>query len=335
MTVRVAISGYELFGERTARSLRAAGVAAEVMPKSDTGTLRKRLSTYRFLLSSDIVFVIGGRRRLARLERVLVRCGLPVVIHWMGSDVLDWKAGDKDIMRGVWNVTEAPWLIQELEAGGLSGVELAPWTCVDMPDVIPDFSQPFTVVAYMPQARLDFYGIAFIVELARRLGDVQFELVATTQTEGLPPNVRTLGWVEDIDAVYRRATLLVRPVMHDGLANMVIEALAYGRYVLWSYEMTGVERITTLDAAETFIKELAEQSLTATLRPNLAGRALVEKEHDLGLIVAQTKERLEAIARLRWRQPPGRVGRALADGLLALTRTILLVPRRSRPNEQI
>ena len=252
-----------------------------------------------------------------------------------GIDVLDWKAGDEDIARRVWNRTEAAWLAQELEAGGLSGVELAPWTCVDMPGVVPGFSQPFTVVAYMPQDRLDFYGMAFVVELARRLGDVQFELVATTQTDGLPPNVRASGWVADMDAVYRRATVLVRPVMHDGLANMVMEALAYGRYVLWSYEMPGVERITTLDAAEKYIRELAEQSLTGAIRPNLVGRAMVEKEHDLALGDTQTKERLDTIARLRWRQPPGRVGRGLADGLLALMRIVLLVRDRSRLTEQI
>ena len=116
--------------------------------------------------------------------------------------------------------------------------------------------------------------------------------------------------------------------MHDGLANMVLEALAYGRYVLWSYEMPGVERITTLDAAEKYIRELADQSLTGTLQPNLLGRAMVEQEHGSALVAAQTKERLESIARRRWRQPPGRAGRALADGLLALMRTILLVPKR-------
>ena len=139
--------------------------------------------------------------------------------------------------------------------------KLAPWTFVEMSSDIPEFSEPFTVVAYTPQDRLDFYGIAFIVELARRLGDVRFELLATTISSGLPPNVRTLGWVEDMDSVFRRAAVLVRPVMHDGLANMVIEALAYGRYVLWSYEMRGVETITTLDAAEKYIRELAEKSL--------------------------------------------------------------------------
>ena len=245
-----------------AQSPRRRRRSEKVLPKSDPGTIRGRLRIYRFLLSSDVVFVIGGRRRLGRHERVLIRCGLPMVIYWLGTDVLEWSVGDEDIVRCVWNRAVAPWLVDELEAEGLPGVELAPWACEDMPDDIPGFPQPFTVVAYTPQDRLDFYGIAFIVELARRLGDVRFELLATTLKDGLPPNVRTLGWVEDMDAVMRRATVLVRPVMHDGLANMVLEALAYGRYVLWSYEMPGVERITTLDAAEKYIRELAEQSLT-------------------------------------------------------------------------
>ncbi len=334
MTLRVAVIGYELFGERVARSLRAAGVAAAVMPKSGLGTLRRRLRMFRFLLSSDVVIAIGGRTRLARQERVLIRCGLPMVMYWVGTDVLKWKVGDEDIVRRVWNRTVARWLAGELEGEGLAGVELAPWACEKIPDEVPGFSQPFTVVAYTPQASLDFYGIAFVVELARRLPDVAFELLATTRKDGLPPNVRTLGWVEDMDAVMRRATLLVRPVMHDGLANMVLEALAYGRYVLWSYEMPGVEQITTLDAAEEYIVALAERSLTNELPPNLLGRALVQKEHDSALVGAQTKEQLDAIARLRWRQPPGWASQALADGFLALLRMILLVPRRSLSSKQ-
>ena len=327
MTVRVALIGYELFGERIARDLRGVGVVANVMPKWDVGSIRGRLRIYRFLLSSDVVLAVGGRRRLGRHERVLLRCGLPIVIYWLGTDVLECRLSDHDIVGGVWNRAVAPWLADELEAEGLPGVELAPWAC-RMPADIPGFSQPFTVVAYTPQDRLDFYGIAFIVELARRLGDVQFELLATNLKDGLPPNVRALGWVEDMDAVMRRATVLVRPVMHDGLSNMVLEALAYGRHVLWSYAMPGVERITTLDAAEKYIKALADQSRNGTLRPNLLGRETVSKEHSSALVAAHTKVELESVARRRWRQPPGWAGRVLADGLLHLMRTTLLVPKR-------
>ena len=183
MTLRVALVGYELFGQRVARNLRAVGVAAKVMPKPDLGTLRGRLRGYRFLLASDVVLAIGGRTQLGRHERVLIRCGLPVVIYWLGTDVLEWRVGDRYIVRRVWNRAVAPWLADELEAEGLPRVELAPWACEDMPEDIPRFSQPFTVVAYTPQARLDFYGIAFVVELARRLPDVRVRALGD-HTEG-------------------------------------------------------------------------------------------------------------------------------------------------------
>ena len=155
----------------------------------------------------------------------------------MGSDVLEWSAGDEDIARRVWNRAEAPWLAQELEAGGLPDVELAPWTCVEMPDDLP--GPPSRSLSSRTRLRLGSIstGSRSSSSWLDALGDVRFELLATTLKDGLPPNVRTLGWVEDMDSVFRRATVLIRPVMHDGLANMVIEALAYGRYVLWIYEM--------------------------------------------------------------------------------------------------
>src|SRR6266403_1239163 len=44
-------------------------------------------------------------------------------------------------------------------------------------------------------------------------------------------------------AFYKRASVVWRPVRHDGLSFMVLEALGHGRHVLWTYEFPGCVKV--------------------------------------------------------------------------------------------
>ena len=64
---------------------------------------------------------------------------------------------------------------------------------------------------------------------------------------------------------------------HDGLSNLVLEALAYERYVLWTYPFPGAEAVDTVDVAETRIDELYRQHVEGRFPPNHDGRKAVLK----------------------------------------------------------
>ena len=118
-----------------------------------------------------------------------------------------------------------------------------------IPDHVPDLPPRFTVLAYALDDRDELYGLDFILELARRRPDIQFLLLAATPTDALPENVTSLGWVDDIHPIMSQATVYVRPTSHDGFSYLVLEALATGRYVLWTTPFP-LPTVDTVDAAD-------------------------------------------------------------------------------------
>ena len=84
--------------------------------------------------------------------------------------------------------------------------------------------------------------------------------------------------------VMSQTTLYVRPTSHDGLAYLVLEALAYGRYVLWTYPFPGAEAVDTVDVAEARLDELYRQHVEGRLSPNHEGREAVLEMFDPAVV---------------------------------------------------
>ncbi len=324
-----------MFARRAAEVLTAAGVAATVV-RSDGAPIRARLRVYRQLLGSDVMLNIGGRSELTRSQRVLIWCGLPMIVHWAGTDVIKrgHTVGPK-VARRVWNWAVAPWLSEELSNGSGLHAEVVSLPWGPIPPTVPDLPETFTVLAYTPYDRRMFYGIDFILALARRLEDVRFDLLAIGTEAGFSPNVHTLGWVDDMSPVLERATVLVRPVQHDGMSNMVLEALGHGRYVLWTYPLPGVHRITSLDDAEAYIRSLVNRQASGSLAPNHVGRATIDQVFHPDVVARRMRLRLEQVARSRWRVEPHPIRRRSATTVLRVLRVLFRVPPAHPPGSQV
>jgi hypothetical protein len=79
------------------------------------------------------------------------------------------------------------------------------------------------------------------------LPGVRFLLVGGFEFEAA--NVENLGFVADMASVYARSSLFLRLVRHDGLSHTVIEALSYGRQVVWKYALPGVTTVADTEGA--------------------------------------------------------------------------------------
>lgn len=323
----IAVAGTR-WARRAHELLLSAGAAAYLVEPAPRHSLMQRARVHRDLLGADVVLGIHGRARLGPLERLAIRLGRPKVVEWVGTDVLQHAASAERFTReAVWNWCESSWISDELQAAGFEDVDVVPLTCTLFPVEVPPLPERFTVVAYTPDGRHEFYGLPFVVELARRLPDVQFDLLATNGTPDLPPNVRPRGWVEDMDSVLRACTVYLRPVAHDGVSHTVLEALTYGRYVFWTYAFSGVEKIDDLDAVERSIRDLAAAHRAGALPLNLDGRAAVEERFSPPLIATQLRRRLESVALQRWMTPPARFWQIVCRAALTLSRSLLFLPR--------
>lgn len=322
--LRVTVSGPELFANRAAALLEGMGVDTRTTRSVEGfGVLRSTFVRVRDAFATDVFLDIYGSRRLNRLQRLLARIGIPTLIVWVGTDVLRGAPkASREVTDRAWHWCVAPWLRDELAEVGIDAlvVRLTP---PKVPDLIPAFPTDFTVLAYAVDGRFDLYGLDFVLELARRRPDVRFLLVGMAPHDELPGNVEALGWVNDADAVIAQTTLYVRPTSHDGLSNLVLEALANGRYVLWTYPFHGAERADTVEGAEALIDDLARRHAEGTLPFNDEGREAVLQMFEPGEVRDDLVDGLRPIAEQRWTQPPVRVQRWAALAALRSLRLIL------------
>jgi len=323
--LRVTVSGPELFVGRTVELLRGMGFDARRAPSvNGLGAFRRRIAKIRIGAATDVFLDIYGARGFDRLQGPLARIGVPTLMLWVGSDVV--KAApeaSRAVIEQAWHWCVAPWLQDELAEAGIAA-EVVRITPPRVPDVVPAFPPTFGVLSYVLDGRDDLYGRDFILELARRRPEIRFILLGAVPTDPLPANVTALGWVSDTDSIMTQTTIYLRPASHDGLSNLVLEALAHGRHVLWTHPFPGVEVVNTVDAAEARIDELRRQHAAGRLPLNLEGRHAVIEMFDPSAVAHDISRGLVAIAEQRWRRPPGRfhrsIGRLILMGLRVVFR---------------
>ena len=137
--------------------------------------------------------------------------------------------------------------------------------------------EPPSVMSYWRDEYADFYRAEWVMELARRLPEVHFR-IAGASGKGLdaPDNVEFLGWQKDLNELYRQSTIYVRLVKHDGRCGGTLpEALARGRYVVYSQKHPHCRHVENVDNAHEALVEI----LQAT-QPNEPGARWVQKNFD-------------------------------------------------------
>ena len=306
----VAISGYPLFSARVARSTRA------LLPDWDAHVLRAgsraaRVFSTMALVNADVWYTIGSPipdRWLHVLARMLRK---PRVIHWVGSDVALLKS--QPLVRrfcrsdNVTHLAEVDWMIQELADAGIRA-SLAPLPPhVRIPDGIPPMPETCTVLLYVPRSRGDFYGRNEYEKLFRAFLGKPIRFVVVGGGELTIPagaNVERLGWKADLSGVYERVSALLRFTRHDGLSLMALEALCYGRHLMWSQPFPYGVRVRDYDECERAVAALLERHLAGELRPHADAAKYVRDCYD-------QRRCIERIAQF-WHARPLETGRPLS-----------------------
>ncbi|MDE2482328.1 MAG: glycosyltransferase [bacterium] len=269
----VAISGVTLFSAQVAQEVRASSLDWEPHLLR-AGRKNERLASLIALMGADVWYTVGSPipDRLLHAAATLLR--KPRVVHWVGSDILS-IADRKDVARlckrrDVLNLAEAQWTVDELRERQVRATIAPLPPRVAAPNEPPPLPRYFTVLAYLPRSRDAFYGRdayeRLIATFARR--PVRFLIVgggSLSVADGA--DVTHLGWSENLAEVYARTSVLVRLTEHDGLALMALEALAFGRYVLWSRPFAYAQPVESIDACVARLSELLGAHLCGQLEP--------------------------------------------------------------------
>jgi hypothetical protein len=175
-------------------------------------------------------------------------------------------------------------LVPELAALGISA-RYVPLASAAVPDAIAPMPSDFTVLTYLPEPRREFYGQRMIWRAAQALPNVRFIAVGAGRRQaGAPPNVEYTGEVHDMDARLDAASVLIRFTEHDGLSLSVIEALARGRHVIWTYDLPGVTVVRSADGAIAQLQRFHALHERGVLDINRAGVEYAATFHEPHLI---------------------------------------------------
>lgn len=246
----------------------------------------------RDLRAADLVFLWGSRisfGKFLRAARFFEKKN--VVMFWAGSDVLGAQMQFGQGICEPWIAAKthwagAPWLRDEITALGLK-CEFVPITWVPAVEKPHPLPERFSVLVYLPdEAHAPLYGLDRILQVARSLPYVSFELVGLTNGQILdpPPNLSIRGRVTDMAEVYRRSTVYWRPVAHDGLSFMSLEAMSHGRHVIWSYAFPHCRQSRDVETDRAEIVRLYDLHAHRQLRLNEPAIAMVKEQFSLDAI---------------------------------------------------
>lgn len=268
--------------------------------------------------TADASITFPGPRPNSILQEICELRRRPAIVLWAGTDVLDVvrHPGDTDFVRAQPFVhwTCAPHLSAELATVGIRS-QYVPVASALVPARAAAYPKTFTVLSYLPEPRREFYGQRILWEAARKLPLARFLVVGQgTPDPHAPPNVFYAGEVSNIAEYIDASCVLLRFAKHDGLARMVIEALARGRHVLWNYPLPGAALVSESSLLET-LKTLYDEHRRGNLLLNTRGMAYVARAHHPAFIANGIAERIrDAIAHLPSSAPADCTARIAISG---------------------
>ncbi len=304
---RILILGLPYFGRMLVGLLRERGWEAEYREHPGRSA-RAWADLIPAVARADVIYLIGSRIERWSPQDVLMRLRRkPVVIHWVGTDVQialdEAKAGrvSERIAKRATHWCDAPWLVDELATIGVrsEGVALP---VPGLPAEAPPLPERFHVLLYLPGDAYDreVFDMATLLRLPVAFPHIEFTLIpspAETLPGPLPPNLTARGWIEDIDSFYRDVSLYVRLTSHDGTSFMVLECLARGRQVIWTFPMPGAIQASGFDAVACHIRELAAKHASEGLGLNEEGRGYVLEHFNGARLTRDLSQRLRAVLR--------------------------------------
>lgn len=262
-----------------ARNLRRYGFETVFSNGVENRNMREWVHLCRKASVLVLVRYEGLNTFIVRQLAIAVSLGLPVIRWWVGSDVITLLESAR-IAEGVsacsWlfsrQIAVSPHLVQELKTVGVPATYLPSVIELDK-NVRVLNNVPRTVLVYLPQKKKEFYGVSLVKEAVKQYRDIEFVIVADDEHSlASYSNVRSVGWVSEMDDIWDSVGGLLRITRHDGMPRMVLEALRRGKHVIYSWPFPGCVHASTKDDVFSALSDFREVSST-----NMTGIAQVQE----------------------------------------------------------
>jgi hypothetical protein len=287
---KVAISGLGLFSAEVAKHVERQRSDWKTSILSTNSRLEVFASLFT-LLRSDVWYSIGSPvtdRWVYLFARLLRK---PRVIHWVGSDIeyfRNTKALHKQLRAAaIKHLTEVAWTAEELRDLGVSS-EIVPLPLRHYSGEVKPLPDRFTILLYLPKSRPEFYGKREYEKMLRHFASEPIRVFVVGGGRLEAPagmEVHNLGWRDDLRAIFEQVTVLIRLTPRDGLSLMVLEALSFGRYVMWSKPFPHSIQIRSQRDLVESLRRLLEQHRNGTLEPQRDAAEMIRSRYSSELAV--------------------------------------------------
>jgi glycosyltransferase involved in cell wall biosynthesis len=282
--LRVSMIGEDFWCQNLEKQLKRENVKAEVLKKTPANPLKRigwRFYFQRKITNTHILHLISPYGAIKTL-RVARRYETPIVCHWIGSDVTKLDDPKKKSLffaacpPDAVHLAVSKHIAEELANHGIKAFDVVP-NLTDRvlaePEPLPD--KP-AVLLYWSDKRALFFNAPMMFKLAKSIPGVSFYVLgAEWQDENAPPNVKFLGFQEDVQKYIRLCTAYIRWTPHDGQPVLVAESLAMGRYVIFNHKAPYCEFADSYEKTYTLLMEIFKRC-----QPNYEGARFVHDTLD-------------------------------------------------------
>jgi len=209
--------------------------------------------------SVDAIYCIGwyvtGMQSLQQ-HMDLLKKGVPVIVHWAGSDVLCCRDFAKNVdLSSMWEALNQdhvihtagrPALAGEVKDFGIRNVTRCHLASRKVYEPMPFQIRAGGVVdplctVYMPPGRLEFFNMDTIMKVAEKCSDITFILCSFSSPHtqrSILPNMADWGKLSNnyYDQLIGASNMHLRMVEHDGCSLSIIENCMAGRRVICNQE---------------------------------------------------------------------------------------------------
>ncbi|HTU82233.1 MAG TPA: hypothetical protein VMF61_08895 [Candidatus Acidoferrales bacterium] len=279
-----AISGLGLFSAEVAEQVERLSPVWSVRMLR-TGSRLEVLSSLYNVFRSDVWYSIGSPitdrwvhwwARLLRKRRV---------VHWVGSDIeharqTAWVCKQLRSPR-IKHLAEVDWTADELRELGMNP-EIVPLPLRQRAHGVKPLPERFTILLYVPKARPEFYGGRDYEALLEDFAGEGIRAIVVGGADVRAPEgveMINLGWRGDLREAYEQSTVLIRLTPRDGLSLMVLEALSFGRYVMWSKPFPYCTQVSGKSDIVRELRAMLERHRAGSLLPQYAAAEMIARTY--------------------------------------------------------
>ena len=299
--MKIILSGLPYFVKKLAVELNDFHKSIKFIPLDINGSMVDKLKFLWHIPTAKVLYFHSGGIDRSFATDIALFLRKKVVMNWAGTDVLkaikNYKAGRYKAghITKVKHYCVAPWLKEELATIGVEA-ELLPVTVLNKQNNInSNFPEKFTVLTYIGKNREKFYGIDTVIKLADDFKDIDFRVAGIDGYKGLKcENIKFLGWIDDMQKEYANCSVFLRDTEHDGMPFSVIEALSFGKPVLFNKKYPYVVYFEGYEDLTSKLKKLIDLHNKGELKINEEAKAFVEDEFNREKVLGNFIKTLKA-----------------------------------------